>query len=164
MSTMAYPHLPMHYLHPLPPSSSYTSQRSNHSSASASSVEPVTPELAPKTSMPIPGSISMDASGAQEDQIECKWKGCSHIATTPDGLYEHLCNVHVGRKSTNNLCLTCGWEGCGVKCVKRDHITSHLRGMSASPVRNAKAHLQCTPHSSRILVPSAARRSSDLKT
>ncbi|KDN53320.1 hypothetical protein K437DRAFT_217718, partial [Tilletiaria anomala UBC 951] len=39
----------------------------------------------------------------------------------------HLCNDHVGRKSTNNLCLTCKWEACDVSCAKRDHITSHLR-------------------------------------
>ncbi|PWN37106.1 uncharacterized protein FA14DRAFT_106099, partial [Meira miltonrushii] len=39
----------------------------------------------------------------------------------------HLCNDHVGRKSTNNLCLSCKWEGCDVTCAKRDHITSHLR-------------------------------------
>lgn len=62
------------------------------------------------------------------DNIECKWKSCQYRSPNPEDLYEHLCNQHVGRKSTNNLCLTCAWEGCGVKCVKRDHITSHLRG------------------------------------
>lgn len=64
------------------------------------------------------------------DNIECKWKQCQYRSPNPEDLYEHLCNQHVGRKSTNNLCLTCAWEGCGVKCVKRDHITSHLRGES----------------------------------
>jgi hypothetical protein len=68
----------------------------------------------------------------EEETIACKWKGCSHVASGAEALYDHLCNVHVGRKSTNNLCLTCGWEGCGTKCVKRDHITSHLRGLSSS--------------------------------
>lgn len=66
-------------------------------------------------------------NGVGGDNIECKWKSCQYRSPNPEDLYEHLCNQHVGRKSTNNLCLTCGWEGCGVKCVKRDHITSHLR-------------------------------------
>ncbi|KIP11794.1 hypothetical protein PHLGIDRAFT_44970, partial [Phlebiopsis gigantea 11061_1 CR5-6] len=39
----------------------------------------------------------------------------------------HLCNDHVGRKSTGNLCLTCRWRDCNTTCAKRDHITSHLR-------------------------------------
>ncbi|ORX98637.1 hypothetical protein K493DRAFT_213956 [Basidiobolus meristosporus CBS 931.73] len=42
-------------------------------------------------------------------------------------LYIHLTEFHVGRKSTNNLCLTCHWDDCTVKTIKRDHITSHLR-------------------------------------
>jgi len=33
----------------------------------------------------------------------------------------------VGRKSTNNLNLTCGWNSCRTTTVKRDHITSHIR-------------------------------------
>lgn len=68
-----------------------------------------------------------DGAGKKEAGIDCKWKDCSYIAPTPEDLYSHLCETHIGRKSTNNLCLTCAWEGCGVKCVKRDHITSHLR-------------------------------------
>ena len=33
----------------------------------------------------------------------------------------------MGRKSTNNLCLTCAWGNCNTTTVKRDHITSHIR-------------------------------------
>ncbi|KIM33892.1 hypothetical protein M408DRAFT_49948, partial [Serendipita vermifera MAFF 305830] len=44
-----------------------------------------------------------------------------------ESLYNHLCTDHVGRKATNNLCLTCHWKDCGTTCAKRDHITSHLR-------------------------------------
>jgi hypothetical protein len=40
---------------------------------------------------------------------------------------EHVCERHVGRKSTNNLNLTCHWGGCRTTVVKRDHITSHIR-------------------------------------
>ena len=123
---MAYPSLPTaSYLNSIP---SHQSRSPNSGSASASSVEPITPELGPNN-MGLPPTMDQPA----EDSIECKWKGCNHVAPSPDQLYDHLCNAHVGRKSTNNLCLTCGWEGCGVKCVKRDHITSHLRGQSLSP-------------------------------
>ena len=58
----------------------------------------------------------------------CQWEGCSKSLPDPELLYNHLCNDHVGRKSTNNLCLTCAWKDCGTTCAKRDHITSHLRG------------------------------------
>ena len=40
---------------------------------------------------------------------------------------EHVCERHVGRKSTNNLNLTCAWGNCRTATVKRDHITSHIR-------------------------------------
>lgn len=33
----------------------------------------------------------------------------------------------MGRKSTNNLNLTCQWGQCRTTTVKRDHITSHIR-------------------------------------
>lgn len=33
----------------------------------------------------------------------------------------------MGRKSTNNLNLTCQWGSCRTTTVKRDHITSHIR-------------------------------------
>ena len=38
-----------------------------------------------------------------------------------------MCDVHIGRKSTNNLNLTCAWGNCTISVVKRDHITSHIR-------------------------------------
>ncbi|KAJ3863187.1 hypothetical protein EV359DRAFT_43616 [Lentinula novae-zelandiae] len=57
----------------------------------------------------------------------CQWQDCSQSFVDPETLYNHLCNEHIGRKSTNNLCLTCKWKDCGTSCAKRDHITSHLR-------------------------------------
>lgn len=59
---------------------------------------------------------------------KCLWQDCPLSFTAPELLYNHLCNDHIGRKSTNNLCLTCKWKDCGTTCAKRDHITSHLRG------------------------------------
>lgn len=58
---------------------------------------------------------------------KCLWDACSKAFVDPEHLYNHLCNDHIGRKSTNNLCLTCRWRDCGTSCAKRDHITSHLR-------------------------------------
>ncbi|ODO04971.1 hypothetical protein I350_05582 [Cryptococcus amylolentus CBS 6273] len=91
-------------------------------SASSADPEPITPELASHAPPPAAGG-----NDTKDPELRCKWADCTHEADSPDLLYDHLCNQHVGRKSTNNLCLTCGWAGCGVKCVKRDHITSHLR-------------------------------------
>ncbi|WVF65881.1 hypothetical protein IAT40_000618 [Kwoniella sp. CBS 6097] len=122
---MVYPTLPT--LNPYPPSSVPRSSES----ASSADPEPITPELKANSTMSQPPPTNSvgatDADDSNEPELQCRWAGCLHMAGSPDELYEHLCNQHVGRKSTNNLCLTCGWEGCGVKCVKRDHITSHLR-------------------------------------
>lgn len=59
--------------------------------------------------------------------FKCLWKQCHIIFDTPELLYDHLCDDHVGRKSSNNLSLTCYWDDCLIQTVKRDHITSHLR-------------------------------------
>ncbi|ORX59535.1 hypothetical protein DM01DRAFT_1333001 [Hesseltinella vesiculosa] len=62
-----------------------------------------------------------------EEIIKCLWKDCERTYYDAEQLYSHLTNDHVGRKSTNNLCLTCHWDDCEVTVIKRDHITSHLR-------------------------------------
>ncbi|RKP06623.1 hypothetical protein THASP1DRAFT_4349, partial [Thamnocephalis sphaerospora] len=54
-------------------------------------------------------------------------------------LYQHVCQDHVGRKSTDNLCLDCHWDGCQATFTKRDHVTSHLR-----------RHIPYTPHTCPI--------------
>ncbi|CAN3504462.1 pH-response transcription factor pacC/Rim101p [Diutina catenulata] len=59
--------------------------------------------------------------------FRCAWAECQMVFDTAEILYDHLCDDHVGRKSSNNLSLTCQWENCGTTTVKRDHITSHLR-------------------------------------
>ncbi|KAJ8496130.1 hypothetical protein ONZ45_g12573 [Pleurotus djamor] len=73
---------------------------------------------------PPPSSATQEAPPAHK----CLWLDCTLSFTDPEALYNHLCNDHIGRKSTNNLCLTCKWKDCGTTCAKRDHITSHLRG------------------------------------
>ncbi|KAI8335593.1 hypothetical protein BD560DRAFT_493766 [Blakeslea trispora] len=65
----------------------------------------------------------------------CLWGSCQQSFETIEDLYEHLSNEHVGRKATNNLCLQCQWNGCGVVAAKRDHLASHLR-----------VHLPLKPH------------------
>lgn len=61
------------------------------------------------------------------DNLTCQWVGCGERSSAPEQLYEHVCERHVGRKSTNNLNLQCAWGSCRTNTVKRDHITSHIR-------------------------------------
>ncbi|KAI8617132.1 hypothetical protein BC830DRAFT_1052073, partial [Chytriomyces sp. MP71] len=63
----------------------------------------------------------------------------------------HVCGAHVGRKSSRNLCLTCGWRGCGQTYAKRDHLTSHLR-----------MHIPMRPHVCPVCA-RAFKRPQDLK-
>lgn len=42
----------------------------------------------------------------------CHWGTCRLQFDDPEQLYQHLCDDHVGRKSTGNLTLTCHWENC----------------------------------------------------
>jgi hypothetical protein len=142
---MSYPSLSTSFLQP----------QSYPSSGSASSVEPVTPPLRSHNAGTLPtddstSSLHRRNSDPVEDPIQCKWKDCSHVSTGADAFYEHLCNAHVGRKSTNNLCLTCAWEGCGVKCVKRDHITSHLRGERLFTSWLTAVHTPLKPHPCQV--------------
>lgn len=64
---------------------------------------------------------------AADDNLACQWDKCNERCDSPEALYDHICERHVGRKSTNNLNLTCGWNLCRTTTVKRDHITSHIR-------------------------------------
>ncbi|PWY92346.1 hypothetical protein BO70DRAFT_357463 [Aspergillus heteromorphus CBS 117.55] len=61
------------------------------------------------------------------EELPCLWTGCTEKCSSAEVLYEHVCERHVGRKSTNNLNLTCQWGSCRTTTVKRDHITSHIR-------------------------------------
>jgi len=78
-------------------------------------------------------TTSSAASSAQADEnqslgLVCRWgTDCSERFPGAEALYDHLCEKHVGRKSTNNLNLTCQWSSCRTTTVKRDHITSHIR-------------------------------------
>ncbi|KAL1920862.1 uncharacterized protein VTP21DRAFT_11497 [Calcarisporiella thermophila] len=73
--------------------------------------------------------------------LVCLWKDCGRMfpGGEAETLYQHVCDDHIGRKSTNNLCLTCKWDGCDVSTVKRDHLTSHLR-----------VHIPSKPHGCRF--------------
>ncbi|KAI9816461.1 MAG: hypothetical protein M1827_001593 [Pycnora praestabilis] len=63
----------------------------------------------------------------KDEALSCQWNGCGERCNTAEELYDHVCERHVGRKSTNNLNLTCAWGTCRTTTVKRDHITSHIR-------------------------------------
>lgn len=72
--------------------------------------------------VPLPSSTSSPGK-----LLICEWNSCGERFLQPEILYHHLCQVHVGRKSQNNLQLNCQWGKCIIKTLKRDHITSHLR-------------------------------------
>ncbi|KAF9477510.1 hypothetical protein BDN70DRAFT_994884 [Pholiota conissans] len=80
----------------------------------------------PDADPPAP-AVSAAPATSTDSQHQCHWQECTQAFADPETLYNHLCNDHIGRKSTNNLCLTCKWKDCGTSCAKRDHITSHLR-------------------------------------
>ncbi|KAI7880106.1 hypothetical protein K492DRAFT_207771 [Lichtheimia hyalospora FSU 10163] len=81
----------------------------------------------------------------------CKWTGCHDSFETVEILYDHLCNEHVGRKATHNLCLECRWDDCGAQAAKRDHLASHLL-----------VHLPLKPHQCSTCK-KAFKRPQDLK-
>ncbi|KAG9198903.1 hypothetical protein B5807_04361 [Epicoccum nigrum] len=72
---------------------------------------------------PTPASVANSGS----DSLTCQWQACGERLPSAEQLYDHVCERHVGRKSTNNLNLTCQWGNCRTTTVKRDHITSHIR-------------------------------------
>ncbi|KAM0245158.1 hypothetical protein ACHAQJ_010639 [Trichoderma viride] len=72
-------------------------------------------------------STSLGESLEAPRALICRWNQCGQKFSGAETLYEHICERHVGRKSTNNLSLTCQWNSCRTTTVKRDHITSHIR-------------------------------------
>ncbi|KIW79027.1 hypothetical protein Z517_08867 [Fonsecaea pedrosoi CBS 271.37] len=91
---------------------------------------------------------SVNAAG---ENLQCQWQGCGERCPSAELLYEHVCERHVGRKSTNNLNLTCAWGQCRTTTVKRDHITSHIR-----------VHVPLKPHKCEFCG-KAFKRPQDLK-
>ncbi|KAI0066432.1 hypothetical protein BV25DRAFT_1848850 [Artomyces pyxidatus] len=88
---------------------------------------PPTPPHAERSASPSSRGHSAESPSDSAPSYRCQWVDCTKALPDPELLYNHLCNDHIGRKSTNNLCLTCKWKDCGTSCAKRDHITSHLR-------------------------------------
>ncbi|KAL8706918.1 MAG: hypothetical protein Q9201_000078 [Fulgogasparrea decipioides] len=72
-------------------------------------------------------NVSNTANANGNDPFQCLWQNCRERTQSAEALYDHVCEVHIGRKSTNNLNLKCGWANCNISVVKRDHITSHIR-------------------------------------
>ncbi|KAK4221890.1 hypothetical protein QBC38DRAFT_343403, partial [Podospora fimiseda] len=61
------------------------------------------------------------------------WSECNERFTSAEVLYDHICDLHIGtftihvsRKSTNNLNLTCQWNQCRTTTIMHDHITSQI--------------------------------------
>ncbi|OJD15067.1 pH-response transcription factor pacC/RIM101 [Emergomyces pasteurianus Ep9510] len=100
-----------------PPLNSPSAVQQAAAAAAAASVTPV----------PLSQNVGNGATQGVTENLVCQWQGCQDRLPTAEALYEHVCERHVGRKSTNNLNLTCGWANCRTTTVKRDHITSHIR-------------------------------------
>ncbi|KAL2051250.1 hypothetical protein ABVK25_008499 [Lepraria finkii] len=81
----------------------------------------------PSLQQQTPGAPVPSLQSSADSQFQCQWVGCGERAANAEQLYDHVCECHIGRKSTNNLNLTCAWGNCRVTVVKRDHITSHIR-------------------------------------
>ncbi|KAF2845854.1 pH-response transcription factor-like protein pacC/RIM101 [Plenodomus tracheiphilus IPT5] len=113
-----------------------------------------TPQQQPQGT-PTQQNAPTPVSAGSGDQLVCQWQSCGERLPSAEQLYrtssavgpcislhraaytttaryrsfssDHVCERHVGRKSTNNLNLTCQWGNCRTTTVKRDHITSHIR-------------------------------------
>ncbi|KAL7271178.1 hypothetical protein RUND412_006077 [Rhizina undulata] len=105
----------------------------------------------PATAVPVAAAATSMPAAKEETNLACQWNGCEEKFDTAEDLYNHLCDIHVGRKSTNNLCLTCSWGTCRTTTVKRDHITSHIR-----------VHVPLKPHKCEFCK-KAFKRPQDLK-
>ncbi|KAJ6259440.1 hypothetical protein Dda_5077 [Drechslerella dactyloides] len=130
--------------------------QTSSTAANTATAATTTASSSTSTAQPLAGSSSSSANTAgsndsQHGSLICQWGTCREIFDIPDELYSHLCDVHVGRKSTNNLCLQCHWGTCRTTTVKRDHITSHIR-----------VHVPLKPHKCEICSKSF-KRPQDLK-
>lgn len=72
---------------------------------------------------------SQPESVASSGVKKCQWQRplCNQVFADEQALYDHVNELHIGRKKTDNLCLSCHWKNCTVVCTKRDHITSHIK-------------------------------------
>ena len=122
-----------HCQYPAVMSAASSSSPPPESTGAESTPQPTISEAASPKQQPSPVS-----NPSYEPALICLWVDCGKPYADAEVLYNHLCNDHIGRKSTNNLCLTCKWKDCGATCAKRDHITSHLRGNSVVGV-----HIRC---------------------
>jgi hypothetical protein len=82
-----------------------------------------------------------DYKSDSEATQRCWWNNCTVVLDSPTELYEHICEIHVGRKSNGTLSLHCGWDGCEATFLKRDHATSHMR-----------VHVAFKPHSCSVRI------------
>ncbi|KAF3904345.1 hypothetical protein AA313_de0205457 [Arthrobotrys entomopaga] len=139
---------------PVVAASTLPSSAQNSVTTSAAQTSTATQTASASTSTPVvaqSANAGSSSNDCQHGNLICQWGACREIFENPDELYTHLCDVHVGRKSTNNLCLQCHWGTCRTTTVKRDHITSHIR-----------VHVPLKPHKCEICNKSF-KRPQDLK-
>ncbi|KAJ1337551.1 zinc finger protein GLIS2 [Microdochium nivale] len=112
---------------PAPASTSAGTDTSSNSGENTPAPSSSTTATSQSGNTPVIPAAAMPATPSSDDNLTCRWGTCSDKFGTAELLYEHICEKHVGRKSTNNLSLQCFWATCRTTTVKRDHITSHIR-------------------------------------
>ncbi|KAL8929761.1 MAG: hypothetical protein Q9172_000318 [Xanthocarpia lactea] len=117
MATTDLPEAP-----PPPPSVATEQQQQPSAQDQLQAAAAASPQLQQQNS-----NLSNSSNSNSNDPFQCLWQGCRERTQSAEALYDHVCEVHIGRKSTNNLNLKCGWANCNISVVKRDHITSHIR-------------------------------------
>jgi uncharacterized Zn-finger protein len=112
-----------------PPTTSGDSSSSGNTPApsTTTTATSTSTQTQPSSATPATPATAAAASASADESLQCRWGNCSERFNAAESLYEHICERHVGRKSTNNLNLTCQWNSCRTTTVKRDHITSHIR-------------------------------------
>lgn len=141
--------------------------------AASSEATAISTASAPTTVRAATAAVSRPSTDRGGQQLPCRWVGCSENFPTAKALYvsssiafsdrwfpkiltlvatqEHVCECHVGRKSTNNLNLTCQWGVCRTNTAKRDHLKSHIQ-----------VHVPFKPHKCHFCG-NAYKRPQDLK-
>ena len=105
--------------------------RKRHTSSSVAregTVGVVGPPVAYMSSLP--SSALGTATTSSPASMECRWDSCGSSHSDACALLAHVAEVHIGRRSRQNLSLVCKWPDCSRSSqpfAKRDHIISHMR-------------------------------------
>ncbi len=63
-------------------------------------------------------SLHTPATESGGSDNSCLWKGCYQRYSTTKDLFEHVKEVHIGRKRNGNVNLQCNWSDCQTEFPK----------------------------------------------